>query len=67
MSQNFKLFVMSLSFKAEKKSKISENLKKREDDLQREKNRALYICDDTRFYDVIRRNFEKSSSREINL
>ena len=58
---------MSLSFKAEKKSKISENLKKREDDLQREKNRALYICDDTRFYDVIRRNFEKSSSREINL
>ena len=52
----------SLSFKAEKKGKKQE--KKREGDLQREKNPEN--CD-TRTYDVIRQNFEKSSSHEINL
>ena len=52
---------MSLSFKAEKKVKKQE--KKREDDLQRGKTENY----DTRTYYVIGRNFEKSSSHEINL
>ena len=52
---------MSLSFKAEKKGKNAR--KEREDDLQREKTENC----DTRTYDVISRNFEKSSSHEINL
>ena len=54
---------MSLSFKAENKKVKKKQEKKREDDLQREKTENC----DTRTYDVIRRNFKKSSSREINL
>ena len=54
---------MSLSFKAEKKGKKKSEKNKIEDDLQREKNPEY--CD-TRT-DEIRRNFYKSSSREINL
>ena len=53
---------MYLSFKAEKKVKKNEKRKK-EDDLRRKKTKHC----NTRTYDVIIRNFRKSSSREINL
>ena len=56
------IILMYLRFKAEKKG--NKPKKKREDDLQRGKTPEN--CN-TRTYDVIRRNFEKSSSREINL
>ena len=55
---------MSLSFKAEKK-KVKKA--KRENDLQQKKNNTKTEHCDTRTHDVIRRNFEESSSREINL
>ena len=55
------IMLTSLSFKAEKKGKKQE--KKREDDLQLKKTESC----DTRTYDVIRRNVEKSCSHEINL
>ena len=54
------IIIMSLNCKAEKK--VKKVRKKREDDLQREKTENCF----TRTYDVIRRNFEKSSSHEIN-
>ena len=55
-------FPSILSFKAEKKVKKQE--RKRDDDLQREKKTEN--CD-TRTYNVIRRNLEKSSGHEIDL
>ena len=53
---------MSLSFKAEKK--VKKHWRKEKMTYSGEKNPEN--CD-TQTYDVIRRNFEKSSSHEINL
>ena len=53
---------MFFSFKAEKKSR---KCQKRKDDLQWEKKPECWILELTTY--VIRQNFEKSSSREINL
>ena len=52
------IILMSLSFEVKKK-----RTKKREDDFQRDKKEHC----DTRTHDVIKRNFKKISSHEINL
>ena len=57
------IILMFLSYKAEKK-KVKKS-EKREDDLQRKKKTTEHC--DTRTHDVIRRNFEKSSSHGIYL
>ena len=48
------------------RKKVKRQKKKVEDELQWEKKTKTENCD-TRTYDVIRRNFEKSSNREINI
>ena len=54
---------MSLSFKAEKKGKKARKEKRRWFTAGKKNPENC----DTRTYDVIRRNFEKSNSHEINL
>ena len=57
------IILMSLSFKAEKKSKKKKGKRKEKMIYSGKKTEHC----DTRTHDIIRRNFKKSSSRKINL